>query len=380
MTLMALLLARRTVDPDPMDLLWKRADEDQMQLVPFGSRAGASNSEGSSSSSSGNSGSARANNPPKSVSSVWDNAKKNARWDYDEKRIQKANGKLIKVVQGQSRATFITDICDLLRDAIRAAREGLQLYVRKGTTPFSLLIPSGENKRSLNKAMIKLQKAGKKAVLTHRILVSRAIRSIIKHPEGVLATLNKIVDSILALHKTHQGLYDKEYAELISRVGRENNEDRIKRTQEFMGSIRKHRKMISVALYPIKIEVSSGGVTFKENAQGKKTSKFGAFKSKVNKGLGRKSKSSTGVTSTQEPSDQGPPNQGPPNQESSNQESSDEKPPNQESSNQEPSDEKPSNSESSNQGPPDQQAPDQAGTRPIPPPRRKMVIRQATIV
>ncbi|KAH6584982.1 hypothetical protein BASA60_000721 [Batrachochytrium salamandrivorans] len=33
------LLARRTVDPDTMDLLWKRADEDQEGSEPSGSGA-----------------------------------------------------------------------------------------------------------------------------------------------------------------------------------------------------------------------------------------------------------------------------------------------------------------------------------------------------
>ncbi|KAH6568140.1 hypothetical protein BASA62_005687 [Batrachochytrium salamandrivorans] len=34
-----ILLVRRTVDPDPMDLLWKRADEDQEGSEPSGSEA-----------------------------------------------------------------------------------------------------------------------------------------------------------------------------------------------------------------------------------------------------------------------------------------------------------------------------------------------------
>ncbi|KAH9275334.1 hypothetical protein BASA83_002106 [Batrachochytrium salamandrivorans] len=41
-----ILLARRTVDPDTMDLLWKRADEDQEESEPSGS--GADTSAGTS--------------------------------------------------------------------------------------------------------------------------------------------------------------------------------------------------------------------------------------------------------------------------------------------------------------------------------------------
>ncbi|KAH9274546.1 hypothetical protein BASA83_003182 [Batrachochytrium salamandrivorans] len=37
-----ILLARRAVNPDTMDLLWKRADEDQEGSEPSGSGAGAS--------------------------------------------------------------------------------------------------------------------------------------------------------------------------------------------------------------------------------------------------------------------------------------------------------------------------------------------------
>ncbi|KAH6585136.1 hypothetical protein BASA61_007059 [Batrachochytrium salamandrivorans] len=53
-----ILLARRAVNPDPMDLLWKRADEDQAEPGPSSSEAGAgaSNYESSPSRTSNNRG------------------------------------------------------------------------------------------------------------------------------------------------------------------------------------------------------------------------------------------------------------------------------------------------------------------------------------
>ncbi|KAH6578625.1 hypothetical protein BASA61_000089 [Batrachochytrium salamandrivorans] len=183
------LLARRTVDPDPMDLLWKRADEDQMQLVPFGSRAGTSNGEGSSSSSSGNSESDKDDEPPKSLSDAWNNARRTTRQGSDNKRIQNAGIELDKVIQGEGSDKFISD--------------------------------------TLTRKMKKLQKAGKNAVLAYRKVVVGSINSILETPQDVISALEKIVRGALALFKTHRGLYEKGFGGLVSDARRKYNEEHI---------------------------------------------------------------------------------------------------------------------------------------------------------
>ncbi|KAH9268914.1 hypothetical protein BASA83_009047 [Batrachochytrium salamandrivorans] len=219
-----------------------------MQLIPFGSGAGSSDDESnssspgdgtsydesSSSSSSDSRGLAREDDPPKSLREAWNSARRTVRQKNDEKRIQKAGIKLTRVVQGEGSAKFITEIIDLLHIAIEIARENSRSYIRKGTSPFYLFIASDGKKRSLTRSMINLQRAGKKLIITYRRVVTRAIRSIIKHPENVLFALEKIAHSILAMHLAHRGLYDTKFMRLIAGARRNNNEDRIERTQYFI--------------------------------------------------------------------------------------------------------------------------------------------------
>ncbi|KAH6568275.1 hypothetical protein BSLG_007051 [Batrachochytrium salamandrivorans] len=187
------------------------------------------------------------------------------------------------------------------------------------------------------------------------------------------------------------GLYSSDYKTLISKVGSTGNEENIKETENYIFEIDSHRDGVLKVVKIIKGEITSGRVTFK----GKNTSKFGAFKSRVQRRLGIKSLSSTGRVlgpeesyqqiSGEGPSDENTSNQGPPDQGTSKQEPSDEdtskpKPPGQGPSKQEESKQGPSDGDTSNQGPPGQQAPDQAGAKPIPPPRKSEFNRQDLVV
>ncbi|KAH6561725.1 hypothetical protein BASA60_011380 [Batrachochytrium salamandrivorans] len=236
------LLARRTVDPDPMDLLWKRADEDQMQLVPFGSRAGTSNGEGSSSSSTGNSALARTNDSPKSLREAWSNARQSVRQESGDKSIQNAGIELDEVIQGEGKDKFIKDVRTFLRTATQIARESLREYAKKGTSPFYLRIPNGKNKRALTRKMKKLQKAGKNAVLAYRKVVAGSINSIVKTPQDVILALEKIVRGAIDLYKTHRSLYEKGFGGLVSDARRKYNEEHIDRTQNFMSNMGRSMK------------------------------------------------------------------------------------------------------------------------------------------
>ncbi|KAH9244337.1 hypothetical protein BASA81_018266 [Batrachochytrium salamandrivorans] len=260
------LLARRTVDPDPMDLLWKRADEDQMQLVPFGSRAGSSNGEGSSSSSSGNSELDKDDEPPKSLSDAWNNARRTTRQGSDNKRIQNAGIELDKVIQGEGSDKFISDVRSFLRTAVQIARDSLRAYTKKVGKPFYLRIPNGKNKRALTRKMKKLQKAGKNAVLAYRKVVVGSINSILETPQDVISALEKIVRGALALFKTHRGLYTKGFGGLVTDARLKYNEEHVQKTQDFMSNMKPQHESVAAAYELIRKEITSRKIEFKANA------------------------------------------------------------------------------------------------------------------
>ncbi|KAH6561724.1 hypothetical protein BASA60_011379 [Batrachochytrium salamandrivorans] len=211
------LLARRTVDPDPMDLLWKRADEDQMQLVPFGSRAGSSNGED-------------------------------------------------KVIQGEGSDKFISDVRSFLRTAVQIARDSLRAYTKKVGKPFYLRIPNGKNKRALTRKMKKLQKAGKNAVLAYRKVVVGSINSILETPQDVISALEKIVRGALALFKTHRGLYTKGFGGLVTDARLKYNEEHVQKTQDFMSNMKPQHESVAAAYELIRKEITSRKIEFKANA------------------------------------------------------------------------------------------------------------------
>ncbi|KAH6571984.1 hypothetical protein BASA60_006875 [Batrachochytrium salamandrivorans] len=278
-----------------MDLLWKRADEDQEGSEPSGSEAD------TSAGTSGNSQPGKKGGLFKSFMKSRNARKQKSAQESDKRYVAIAIKKLTKVVEGRNKNQFILDVSSFLNSAIEIARGTSNSYTNEATIPFFLLIPEGTSKKLLTKAMVKIQKAGKKAAKNHLMVVIRLIRSIIKHPEGVEGALDKITTSIINMYDAHEGLYEKEYDDLISKVEPANNEAYIKRTNDLMSSIKKHQEHSTAFLHSIQRDMSSDELTFKK----KKPSRFGKFKSGVKSRLGPKSKSPTGVTSNQESSAQG---------------------------------------------------------------------------
>ncbi|KAH9272591.1 hypothetical protein BASA83_005092 [Batrachochytrium salamandrivorans] len=320
------LLARRAVNTENRAVLWKRADEEQEVPGPSNSGAGASTESGSSRSES---------NP--NSSSINSGLSKMGRFrEFIEKLL----------TEGVSKKQFVVEVGKFLRTSLESARPNFELYDSKVETPFLLSISEGKDRKSLHKEMNRIQNTAKKVAKKHLRDVTSAINGITKHPQNVMAELDKITGSISLMFGTLKNLYDRDYTALASKVGRTGNEENIKVAENYMSHMKGHRDSALETVRIIKGEVTSGRVTFK----GKNTSKFGAFKSGVKKRLGLKGKSSTDVT------------------------------PNSEESGQQISGEGPSDENTSDQGPPDGDTSDQKRTRPIPAPRLSKLIGPETIV
>ncbi|KAH6578627.1 hypothetical protein BASA61_000091 [Batrachochytrium salamandrivorans] len=290
-----LLLARRTVNSDPMDLLWKRADEDQEGSEPSGS--GADTSAGTSD----NSQSSKKGGLFKSFMQSRNARKQKSAQKSDKRYVNAAIKKLTKVVEHSYKNAFILKTGSFLSYSLEEARRASNSYTNEATIPFFLLIPEGTSKKLLTNEMVKIQNTGKNAAKKNLMAVIRLIRSITKHPEGVEVALEKIATSVLHMYKAHKSLYEKEYDDLVSKVEPANNEEYTKRTEDFISSMKNYQEHSAASFYSAGREIGNDELAFKE----KKLSRFGKFKSGVKSRLGLKSKSPTGVTSTQDESDQG---------------------------------------------------------------------------
>ncbi|KAH6571153.1 hypothetical protein BASA62_004035 [Batrachochytrium salamandrivorans] len=121
-----ILLARRTGSLENKDLLWKRADEEQMELGSSNSGAGAS-TEASAGASAGD--------DAEASTSTGENSPNNSR------------GKtLTKVTEGDDKSGFISEVETLLRTALNEAR-GFMKAFKKVKKPFVLFTPEGKNRK-----------------------------------------------------------------------------------------------------------------------------------------------------------------------------------------------------------------------------------------
>ncbi|KAH9251205.1 hypothetical protein BASA81_010900 [Batrachochytrium salamandrivorans] len=168
--------------------------------------------------------------------------------------------------------------------------------------------------------------------------------------------MEKITRSASRISLELRNLYNGDYTTLVSKVKSTGNEENIEATKDYITEVDDHRDSAFESLKLIKGEVTSGRVTFK----GKNTSKFGAFKSGVQRRLGIKNKSSTGRVLGSEETDH----------QISGQDTSDENTSNQEEPKQGPSD-----GDISGQGPSNQ-----AEARPIPAPRRSKLNKQEFLI
>ncbi|KAH6595140.1 hypothetical protein BASA50_006127 [Batrachochytrium salamandrivorans] len=342
-----ILLVRRTESPENKDLLWKRADEEQEGSEPSSSGAGASTEASAGTSTSGKSVSSILGRPFRAIKTRWDITKQRIMLRRDEKMIKDVIKALTKVTEGNTKDQFISEIETLLRTIQKSARGFTQAFNNKAQTPFVLTIPEGKNQKSLNKEMTKIQKTAKEYTNNHLKHVEYGLLYIIERPQAVMRDMEKITGGILYMYSRLKSLYAKEYMALVSKVKHTNNKKHISDTEKYLSDINEHQGRTLESFNAIKNHVKVGKITFKEKTQSKK--------SQAKSRLGSKGKSPTDVT---------------PDQEESKQEPSDG-----DTSGQGPSDEKPSN-----QGPPDQEESDQKPARPIPPPRKSKLNRQATLV
>ncbi|KAH9245579.1 hypothetical protein BASA81_016915 [Batrachochytrium salamandrivorans] len=373
------LLVRRTGSLANKDVSWSKSDGEQVKFVPSNSGAGASTESGTSigesnpNSSSINSGLSKMGRFREFIEKLsmpfrknQDPRKQQYILNSDKKIIQNAAKKLYQVTEGVSERQFVVEVGKFLRTSLESARPNFELYDSKVKTPFLLSISEGKNQRLSHKEMVKIQNTAKKVAKKHLVDVTSAINGITKHPQNVMAELDKITGSISLMFGTLKNLYDREYTALASKVGRTGNEENIKVAENYMSHMKGHQDSALETVRIIKGEITKGRVTFK----GKTQSRFGAFKSGVKKRLGLKGKSSTDVTPNSEES----------GQQISGERPSDENTSNQEESKQGPSDGDTSGQGESSQGPPGQGPSNQAGARPIPAPRKSEFNRQDLVV
>ncbi|KAH6578243.1 hypothetical protein BASA60_003701 [Batrachochytrium salamandrivorans] len=356
-----LLLARRAVNPDPMNLLWKRNNGEQ---TGTGTGIGESNPNSSGDNIAlSKMGRLRefAERLRMSFMKNRDPRKQQYILRNDEKSLQNAAKKLAEVAEGISKDQFVIEVEKFLRTALEGVRSSLKLYETKPITLFLLSIPEDKDRKSLTKAMLKMQNNGKKHTNQHLKAITQAINNIAKHPRNVIEEMEKITRSASRISLELRNLYNGDYTALASKVKSTGNEKNIETTKDYISEVDDHRDSAFGSLKLIKGEVTKGRVTFK----GKNTSRFANFKSGVQRRLGIKNKSSTGGVLSSEETDH----------QISGQDTSDEKSSDENTSNQEEPKQGPSDGDTSGQGPSNQ-----AGARPIPAPRKSKLIGQETRV
>ncbi|KAH6599633.1 hypothetical protein BASA61_002515, partial [Batrachochytrium salamandrivorans] len=294
-----LLLARRAVNTDPMDLLWKRNNGEQ---TGTGTGIGESNPNHSGD-NSGSSKMGRLREFAKELRMSFmknrDPRKHKYILEKDKKSLQNAAKKLAEVTEGENKDDFISRIDVLLRIELDSTRMTLENYENKTKIPFFLYIPKTSTQKSLTKAMVKIQNNGKKHTKKHLGAITHAINNIAKHPRNVINELEKITESASHMCKMLKDLYNGDYTALASKVNPTDNKKHIKKAKAYVSDMEDDWDSALEVVKIIKKMIISGGVTFKVRAP----SKFANFKSGVQKRLGIKNKSSTGGVLSPEESD-----------------------------------------------------------------------------
>ncbi|KAH6601346.1 hypothetical protein BASA50_001672 [Batrachochytrium salamandrivorans] len=355
-----ILLARRAVNTENKDLLWKRSGEEQAEPVPSNSESGAS-TEASTSVGGSSLGYSSDNRGVSKLGGLraffkklymklkmgWYTQGQRIIWNRGEKLVKNAVKRVTEAVEGGEAKQVILELKEFLNITLKASQVTTVIFNSKATMPLLLSNPKGDNQKSFLKEMTKMKKIGKGHAKKYFEEVTHAITAITKRPQDVVTEIEKITESISRMVREITAIYTQEYKNLLSKVGSTGNEKNIENTQIYISNIQGYRKIVSNSFKYIKSLINNGGVTFKVRAR----SKFSTLKSGVRNRLGFKKKSSTGVPLNPEELDQDSLYQGELNLGPSNQ-----RPPGQGPSNQGPS----------NQGPPDQQAPELQFLKPIP--------------
>ncbi|KAH6593424.1 hypothetical protein BASA50_007375 [Batrachochytrium salamandrivorans] len=271
------LLVRRTLNPDNKGILWKRANEEQMEPGP--SNSGAGIGDGSPNYSSGNRGSSKLKRFREYVKNLYRSFVKNrnarkrkAILKKDKKSIQKAVKKLPRVFKGEYTDGIISRINAVLNNVLKVSRLVVESYDDKDMKPFVLPIPKDKKHRSLTKKTNRMQSTGKKQTKANLQSVTRAIARIAKQPRNVIKEMEKIVKSISRMCQVLDTLYD-EYRDLVSKMGFAGTERTIKVTEAHVVGMNMFQFGTSESLDSIKEQINEGLVIFKGKFEGKIQSK-----------------------------------------------------------------------------------------------------------
>ncbi|KAJ1341665.1 hypothetical protein BSLG_003777 [Batrachochytrium salamandrivorans] len=259
-----ILLARRAVNPETMDLLWKRADEDQEEPGPSSSGSGAddSNDESSSSSSRSKSITSKINSSFRSLTETVNAAKYRQIKKRGDEVIQRAMKKVARIIEGKNTKAVLVEIETFLNNTQKGAWDNFEPYINLDRAPFLLFIPKGKNKKSLLKEMTKIQNTAKKHTKENLRDEIRARNGINKIPKNVVRGLEAIKDGVSRMYSALKGLYDGDYKALIFKVGHRGNEKNIKYTEAHMFEMKKYLDSTSGALDSIKNHIRANEITF----------------------------------------------------------------------------------------------------------------------
>ncbi|KAH6561968.1 hypothetical protein BASA50_007189 [Batrachochytrium salamandrivorans] len=312
-----ILLVRRAGSPNNNAVLWKRAGEEQRQIIPSKLESGAGAGSGN------NLGSSKMGRFRDYINGLYTNLKttlssrqKKSIKEKDEQSVKNAVKKVAGVVQGESMDNFLREVEKYFRTTLEVSRIAFGIYDAPGTIPvFLLSIPNSSTQKSSTEAMTNMQNTGKEYTKETLGDVTRAVGDLIKRPQSVARELGIILESISTMCRKFELMYRKDYKALVLIVRRKNNEKHIKDTKKHISEMQKYRDGASESLKLIKKMLDSGRVTFK----GKNPSKFDNFKSGFKSRLGIKSKSSNSESPNPESPDQRPSDQGESNQDTSNQ-------------------------------------------------------------
>ncbi|KAH9264470.1 hypothetical protein BASA83_012057 [Batrachochytrium salamandrivorans] len=250
-----ILLVRRTVNPENMSLLWKRADEKQTGPGPSssgsGANAGASTSNGKSNPNHSGIDSElkkldhflkfierlyksrnRMGRNPRQLMTQW----------RDKRLVQTTVKKVAKVVHGEQAKQSIMMIKKLLTTALESTRTTHELFNNKAKSPlFSVSIPKGKTQEVFTEEMVRIQGLVKGIVKEYLKFVTESINHIIEDPKSFISRINGISRQIGDVCLEIKALYNDEYKKFISIVNPKNNEGNIKVIEEYLSETKKYR-------------------------------------------------------------------------------------------------------------------------------------------
>ncbi|KAH6587795.1 hypothetical protein BASA50_011097 [Batrachochytrium salamandrivorans] len=268
-----ILLVRRTVNPDNIAVLWKRAGEEQTGPGPSSSGAGAS-TEASTSNGQSNPDDSGINSELKKldhflkyIGSFYKSHYKSGRslmqrmaHRRDKQIIKIVIKKLTTVIKGEQAKQSILIIKKLLTTGLESVRTTFELFSNKAKSPlFSVSIPKGRTQKTVTKEMLRIQGLAKKEVEGHIKDITSGIAIITKLPQHLKSNLNGISTTIANIYFDLQSLYDTEYKKFISTVNPKNNEENIKVIEQYLSEANKYRKAFDLVFDYISEDLIENG-------------------------------------------------------------------------------------------------------------------------